>query len=53
VACKPVREGAPNMRVQLTVALALLRKGSCREGRGLISAGRPHLTRHPLGSGKS
>jgi len=50
VACKPDREGAPNPRVQLTVALALPRKGSCREVRGFISAGRPQLTRHPLGA---
>ena len=48
MACKPEREGAPNTRLQLTVAMHLGAReggGGSRESGAL---GRPQLKRHPL-----
>ena len=49
MACKPDREGAPNPRVQLTVAMRFGEREVGGECRAIVAVGRPQLTRHPLG----
>ena len=52
VACKPEREGAPNTRLQLTVAMHFGAREGGGESRGCGALGRPQLKRHPLGASR-
>ena len=49
MACKPEREGAPNTRLQLTVAMHLGAREGGGESRESGALGRPQLKRRPLG----
>ena len=49
MACKPEREGAPNTRLQLTVAMHFGARESGGGSRESGALGRPQLKRHPLG----
>jgi len=49
VACKPDREGAPNTRMKLTVAMHSVGRDGRGVARDLVASGRPQLMRHPLG----
>ena len=52
MACKPEREGAPNTRLQLTVAMHFGAREGGGESRESGALGRPQLKRHPLGDAK-